>query len=213
MIPSRSRALGALVIVALPLARAAAQEQVAADPAVTRICLAPASVEAAPDGVDPVEAVSAAFSTFLTGPTLAAQPLTARLQSQVRQEAKLTGCGFLLLTTVKHERRPGGGGILGKMAGGAVQQGAWAVTGSAGSSMAGRVAAGAIAGAASSSINDYAALSRQKDELTLRYRLEDASGKVLVEDSEKRKAKADGDDLLTPIAQVASEAIAGAVGR
>jgi hypothetical protein len=206
------RAIGALLLVTLPLASAGAQDPAPAGPAVAQICLAPASVEAAPNGVDPVAAVSAAFSTFLNGPTLAVQPLSSRLQSQARQEAKLGGCAFLLLTTVKHERKTGGGGILGKMAGGAVQQGAWAVTGSVGGSMAGRVAAGAVAGAASSTINDYAMASRQKDELTLTYQLENAAGKVLVEDSEKRKAKADGEDLLTPIAQEASEAIAEAVG-
>jgi hypothetical protein len=69
------------------------------------------------------------------------------------------------------------------------------------------------AGAASSTINDYAMASRQKDELTLTYRLEDAGGKVLVEDSEKRKAKAHGEDLLTPVAQKAAEAIAEAVAK
>ena len=208
---SRSSALAALLIAAVPPAPATAQDPGAAGPPVAQICLAPATVEAAPNGVDPVAAVGAAFSTFLNGPTLAVQPLSARLQSQARQEAKLGGCGFLLLTTVKHERKTGGGGILGKMAGGAVQQGAWAVSGTVGGSMAGRVAAGAVAGAASSTINDYAMSSRQTDELTLTYRLEDAGGKVLVEDTEKRKAKADGEDLLTPIAQEASEAIAGAV--
>lgn len=207
------RAAPALLLVLLPLAPVAAQEPAAAAPAVTQICVAPATVEAAPNGVDPVAAVGEAFSTFLNGPTLAVQPLSSRLQSQARQEAKLGGCGFLLLTTVKHERKTGGGGILGKMAGGAVQQGAWAVTGTVGGSMAGRVAAGAVAGAASSTINDYAMSSRQKDELTLTYRLEDGSGKVLAEDSEKRKAKADGEDLLTPIAQKAAEAIAEAVAK
>ena len=203
------RAAGALLFLGLPLAPAMAQEPEPAAP-VAQICLAPASVEAAPNGVDPVAAVSAAFSTFLTGPTLAVQPLSSRLQSQARQEAKLGGCGFLLLTTVKHERKTGGSGFLGKMAGGAVQQGAWAVTGSVGGSTVGRVAAGAVAGAASSSVNDYAMASRQKDELTLKYRLEDASGKVLAEGSDKRKAKADGEDLLTPAAQKAAEAIAEA---
>ncbi|HEU4829774.1 MAG TPA: hypothetical protein VFT04_11330 [Gemmatimonadales bacterium] len=207
------RALAALALALTPLPRAAAQDSAPAGPAVTQICLAPASVEAAPNGVDPVAAVGDAFATFLNGPTLAVQPLTSRLQSQARQEAKLGGCGFLLLTTVKHERKTGGGGILGKMAGGAVQQGAWAVSGSVGGSMAGRVAAGAVAGAASSTVNDYAMASRQKDELTLTYRLEDGNGKLLAEDSEKRKAKADGEDLLTPLAQKASEAIAEAVAR
>jgi hypothetical protein len=209
----RSGAAAVLALVALPFASARAQDPAPAGAAVAQICLAPATVEAAPNGVDPVAAVSEAFSTFLNGPTLAVQPLSSRLQSQARQEAKLGGCGFLLLTTVKHERKTGGNGILGKMAGGAVQQGAWAVTGSVGGSMAGRVAAGAVAGAASSTINDYAMSSRVKDELTLTYRLEDGSGKVLAEDSEKRKAKADGEDLLTPIAQKAAEAIAEAVAQ
>lgn len=209
----RCRALAALALAMTPLAPAAAQDPAPAGPAVAQICLAPATVEAAPNGVDPVAAVGDAFSTFLSGPTLAVQPLSSRLQSQARQEAKLAGCGFLLLTTVKHERKTGGGGILGRMAGGAVQQGAWAVTGSVGGSMAGRVAAGAVAGAASTTINDYAMASRQKDELTLTWQLENAAGKVLVEDSDKRKAKADGEDLLTPIAQKASEEIAEAVAQ
>lgn len=209
----RCRALAALALAMTPLAPAAAQDPAPAGPAVAQICLAPATVEAAPNGVDPVAAVGDAFSTFLSGPTLAVQPLSSRLQSQARQEAKLAGCGFLLLTTVKHERKTGGGGLLGRMAGGAVQQGAWTVAGSAGSSTVGRVVAGAASGAASTTINDYAMSSRQKDELTLSYRLEDGNGKLLAEDSEKRKAKADGEDLLTPLAQKAAEAIAEAVAQ
>ena len=206
------RAIAALALLAAPLASSAAQDPAPAGQAV-QICLAPASVEAAPSGVDPVGAVRDAFSNFLTGPTLAVQPLSARLQSQVRQEAKLAGCAFLLLTTVKHQRKTGGGGILGGMAGGAVQQGAWAVAGSAGASTVGRVVAGAASGAASSAISNYAMSSRQKDELELTYRLENADGKVLLEDSDKRKAKSDGEDLLTPIVQKAAEAIADAVTK
>ena len=202
------RAIAALALLAAPLASSAAQEPAAAG-AVTQICLAPATVGAAPNGVDPVTAVRDAFSNFLTGPTLTVQQLSARLQSQVRQEAKLASCQFLLLTTVKHERKTGGG-FLGKMAGGAVQQGAWAATGAVGGSTVGRVVAGAAAGAASSTVSDYAMSSRQKDELVLTYRLENADGKVLVEKSDKRKAKSDGEDLLTPIVQKAAEAIADA---
>jgi hypothetical protein len=92
------------------------------------------------------------------------------------------------------------------VAGGAVQQGAWTVVGSAGSTV-GRVVAGAAAGAASSAVSDYAYSSRIKDELTLKYRLESGSGAVLVERSEKRKARSDGEDLLTPVVQRASEAV------
>jgi hypothetical protein len=198
---------------ALPLlllsAQASAQDTAQAAPRVTQICLAPAAVEAAPNGVDPLGAVRETFTSFLSGPSLGVAPLNARLQSQVREEAKLASCRYLLLTTVKHERKTGGGGLLGRVAGGAVQHGAWSVAGATGSTV-GRVVAGAAAGAASSAAYDYAASSRNKDELTLTYRLESA-GTVLVEKSGKRKAKSDGEDLLTPLVQRASEAIANAV--
>ena len=174
---------------------------------VTQICLAPAAVETAPTGVDPVSAVRETFISFLTGPTLTAEPLSARLPSQVREEAKLNGCAFLLFPTIKHERKTGGGGLFGKVASEAVQQGAYSVSGST-SSTVGRVVAGAAAGAATGAASDYASSSRVKDELTLSYRLESASGAALLEKSEKRKAKTDGEDLLTPLVQRAAEGIA-----
>lgn len=201
---------GSLLILLRP-AQATGQSDATTAPTVTQICLAPVTVEAAPTGVDPVTAVRDAFTSFLTGPSLAVQPLSARLQSQVREEAKLAGCQFLLLPSLKHERKTGGG-LLGKVAGGAVQQGAWAVTGSTGSTL-GRVAVGAAAGAASSAVSDYAYSSRQKDELTLSYRLEGAGGRVLLDKSEKRKAKSDGEDLLTPVAQRAAEQVANAAAK
>ena len=37
---------------------------------VRTICLAPASIEAAPSGADPVAAVRETFTSFLTGPSL-----------------------------------------------------------------------------------------------------------------------------------------------
>jgi hypothetical protein len=47
----------------------------------------------------------------------------------------------------------------------------------------------------------------------LSYRLESAGGRAVLEHSEKRKAKTDGEDLLTPLAQRAAEAIADAVSQ
>ena len=201
---------GALPMLLAPAATVA-QNGAPAAANVTQICLAPVAVEAAPTGMDPVAAVRDAFTSFLTGPSLAVQPLTARLQSQVREEAKLAGCSFLLLPSLKHQRKSGGG-LFGKVASGAVQQGAWAATGSA-SSTVGRVVAGAAAGAASSAVIDYASYSRNKDELTLKYRLESGTGAVLVEKSEKRKAKSDGEDLLTPVVQRAAEAVVEAAAK
>jgi hypothetical protein len=174
----------------------------------TRICLAPATVESAVgNSADAANAVRETFTSFLTGPSLAVRPLNARLQSQVREEAKASGCRYLLLPTVKHQRKSSGGGLLGRMAGGAVEQGAWRAGAAAGGTVGG-VAAGAAAGAAGAAANNYAYSVRTKDELALSYRLESADGRVLLDKSEKRKAKSDGEDLLTPLVQHASEAVA-----
>jgi hypothetical protein len=181
----------------LPITPVAAQDA----PAVQRICLAPASVEAAPSGSNPVAAVRESFTSFLTGPTLGVTPLQARLESQVRQEAKLAGCAYLLLPTIKHQRKTGGG---------AAEQGAYSVAGSSGST-AGRIAASAAAGAARTATWDYAHNFRSKDELVLTWRLEGPNGAELRQGKAKKKAGSDGEDLLTPLVQSASEAIAAAV--
>lgn len=206
------RAIIGVLLASGPVTAVTAQDTAPNAKTATQICLAPVTVEATPAGMDPVAAVRDAFMNFLTGPSLGVQPLNARLQSQVREEAKLADCRFLLLPSIKHERKTGGGGLLGRVAGGAVQSGAWAVAGSAGST-AGRVVAGAAAGAASSAVSGYASGSQQSDELTISYRLESADGKVLLKKSGKQKAKSAGEDLLTPVVQRAAEAIANAVAK
>ena len=193
----------------LSLLLPAAPLQAQGAPAPTKICLAPANVEAAPTGSDPVAAVRETFTSFLTGPTLGVTPLNARLESQVRQEAKLAGCSYLLLPTIKHARKTGGG-MLSRVAGGAAEYGAWSVASGAGST-AERVAASAAAGAARTAAWDYAHNFQAKDELTLAWRLENQDGKELKKGKEKRKADSNGEDLLTPLVQGASEAIAAAL--
>ncbi|HUF35345.1 MAG TPA: hypothetical protein VMN37_05300, partial [Gemmatimonadales bacterium] len=59
--------------------------------------------------------------------------------------------------------------------------------------------------------SDLAHNTRSKDEMGLSYRLESADRKVLTEKTVKRKASSDGEDLLTPLAQQAAEAVAAAV--
>lgn len=204
---SRNFGLVVLVMMAAP-GTASAQDSAA----VKRICLAPATVEASASSDAAIGAVQEAFTTYLSGPTLATQPLKARLTSQVRQEAHQAGCPYLLLATVKHEKKRGSG-ILGRVAAGAVQQGAWEAgmgSGSAAGRIAGQAAYGAAGAAATAA---YASTFHAKDELTLSYRLESPEGKVLAEDRDKRKAKADGEDLLTPLVEKAAEAIAGVVSR
>lgn len=188
---------------------------VAVHPAVdtTRICLAQASVEASVgDASAAAAAVREMFTSFLTGPSLHPEPLTARLVSQVREEARRAGCPYLLLMTLRHERKRSGGGLLGRMAAGAAQQGVWEA-GAASSSAAGRIAGQAAYGAAGQAASVYASSVHTNDEVTLGYRLEAGDGRVMLEKTDKRKAKSDGEDVLTPLVQQASEAIAGATTK
>lgn len=195
-----------LLLALLPWASAAAMER--AD--TTRVCLAPTTVEASTgDANTVVKAVGERLTGFLTGPTLGVQPLSSRLTSQVRTEAHQANCRYLLLTTVKQQHKSGSH-ILGRAAGEAVQAGAWRAASSIGST-AGGIAASAASGAASGAVSDMASGVRAKDELTLTYRLEGAGGEVLAEKAAKRKAGSDGEDLLTPLAQQAAEAVAAAV--
>jgi hypothetical protein len=200
----RFAALSLLGVV--PLASALAQQ-----PAGTRICLAPTSAKMVAGNTETaMTAVRETFTSFLTGPSLSVAPLNARLSSQVREEAKIAGCQYLLITTITHERKQSNG-LLKRAATGAAEAGAWQALGSARSTEA-RVAAGAAASAAVAARNmsyDF----RTKDQLALTYRLERADGTVLAENSEKRTAKSDGEDLLTPMVERASEAIATAVAK
>ena len=54
-----------------------------------RICIAPPTAQmASGSSTDAANAVRESFTSFLTGPSLAVTPLTARLASQAREEAK-----------------------------------------------------------------------------------------------------------------------------
>jgi hypothetical protein len=187
-----------------PLALAQAQEGVK-----TEICLVPTSVEAAVgDSKNAATAVQDSFTGFLTGPTLGVRPLSAQLESQARQEAKAAGCRYLLFTKVSHHRKQRS--ALNQALAGAVQQGAWSAVGQAGGGAA-AIAANAAAGAASATAAELANSTQNKDQMTLGYRLEAADGTVVIDKSGKRKAESDGEDLLTPLARQASEAVAAAV--
>ena len=83
----------------LPFATATAQER----PAGARICLAPTKAEMAAGNTESaVTAVRETFTSFLTGPSLSVTPLSARLQSQAREEAKQASCPYVLITSIKH---------------------------------------------------------------------------------------------------------------
>ena len=202
-----SKIISIVFAVPLPIATAIAQE----NPHAARICLAPAKAEMVTGNTETaITAVRETFTSFLTGPSLGVTPLEARLASQAREEAKQKSCPHVLLTTIKHQRKQDHG-FLRRATTGAVETGAWQVLGSARSTEA-RVAAGAAVSAAVAA-RDVAYAFRTKDELELTYRLESADGTVLLDKTEKRTAKSDGEDVLTPVVEKASEAIAAIVTK
>jgi hypothetical protein len=166
-----------------------------------RICLAPATAQAAlGNSADVIGAVRETFTSFLTGPSVTVTPLESRLAGQAREEAKLAQCPYVLFPTVRHERKSSG--MLGRIAAGAIQSGAWEAAGRMPSSTSRVLAGTASAGAASYSV--YSQI-KSRDVLNLEYRLESGDGRVLVEKKSQRNAGSDGEDLLTPLVQSAAE--------
>ena len=102
-------------------------------------------------------------------------------------------------------------GLLRRATSGAIEAGAGQVIGSARSTEA-RIAAGAATQAAMAA-REVSYSVKTKDELELTYRLESATGAVLLDKTEKRTAKSDGEDVLTPLVERASEAIASQVAK
>jgi CelD/BcsL family acetyltransferase involved in cellulose biosynthesis len=176
------------------------------------ICLAPPSAQwPSTNSNDASAALGEVFKGYLTGPTLSVTPLTAKLPSQAREEARRANCKFVLFVTAKLEHKSETGGVLGKVGSRAVQEAAWGA-GFETSNAAKRVAAFGASGAARAAA-DIAATTKLRDELELSYRLESESGTVLKEDKAKRKAKSDGEDILTPLAEHAAEEIAAIVSK
>lgn len=202
MHPGRSLALIAPLLAGRVLAAQA--------PEPMRICLAPTTVEASGNATAAADAVRETFTSFLTGPSVKSQPLESRLASQAREEAKQAGCPFVLMTTLKLVTKRSGGGVLGQVVAGAARQGAAEVLSGRTGSAAGRIVGSAAYGGVNVAASQYATSIRTRDELSLGWRLESADGSVRGEGRDKRSAKSDGEDLLTPLAQAAAERVLAA---
>jgi hypothetical protein len=126
-------------------------------------------------------------STYLTGPSLRTVALDARLLTITLTRKRSNGGGF--------------GRALGEAAGAA----AWHMPYGA-SATANVARSAAIAG--SSAVSSMASNTRAKDELLLEYRLLSESKTVMREGKDTAKAKADGEDLLTPLVERMADAVA-----
>lgn len=155
------------------------------------------------NAVDAANGVRDLIASYLQGPGIKAITLEAKLPSLAAAEAGQKGCGSLLITSV---RRKSSNRKLLKALGQAAGSSSYSLPyggSSVGSTMA---RAGTTAGLQTAS--SMAQSTRAKDELSLEYRLQSADGKVQFgPKTEKRTAKTDGEDLLTPTVTRAAEAI------
>jgi hypothetical protein len=142
--------------------------------------------------------------SYLTGPSVKTVLLEAKLPSQASEEAKQKGCEPLLLVTLT--RKAATHGFLNALGRGANTT-SWQLPGggSAASAAARAGAAGGLQAAAT-----MAQSTKTKDEVSLEYRLLAADGQIqLGPRTERRTAKSDGEDLLTPVvAEVAKVIVA-----
>ncbi len=154
---------------------------------------------------------------LMSGPAVEIAALDSRLVMQVEAEAQQKQCDFILFTgvTVKHSS----GGGFGKF----MKAGSLAANMTPVGMMAHSVGAAAAAQAANAAMQTAAMSAQQqaqsqlaqfngqiksKDDVTVEYHLfPTGQEKAVLENSLKGKAKADGEDVLSPLIQQAAEAV------
>lgn len=159
-------------------------------------------------GAEMADPIRNSVVQYLAGPAVEVTTLEARVPAQIEAEAKQKECDFILYTNVNHKKGGGGfGGMFGKVAPVINQV---PVYGSTGAVVAGSVAKTTIMTAANMSDN-----VKNKDEITLEYQLvSSASSAQVAANKLKGKAKADGEDVFSPLLeQMATNVLSVAVKR
>ena len=179
----------------------------ASAPACIAIVL-PSAKGAAGDATEFATSLRELFVSYLTGPSLRAITLDARLASQAIEEARQKECGHVLVTSIERKRNDGSG--WGRALGRAAGTAAWYGVPYGGTAATAAARGAAVAGA--HAISTMAESTKAKDEVTLEYRFGTLDSALRATPrTDKAKAKNDGEDLLTPLVERAAEAIAAAV--
>jgi hypothetical protein len=153
------------------------------------------------------EAVRELIASYLAGPVLEIVPLEARISAQVDAEANGRNCTHVLYTSLEQEKR-NAKGIFSKVAKTAgVLPSLPKLGGLSGSTTAIQ--------AIDNLLRDQAGSVKAKDEFTLQYRLLNVGGETPpLEDTLSAKAKEDGEDLLSQLAeQLATITLTSTVGQ
>lgn len=159
---------------------------------------------------DPAQLLREDIASFLRGPGIEVVPLEARIPLQIEAEALEKDCDYVLLASLDKARGGKGRRALGRAM---ALAGPLAGMVPAAGSLSGAVA-GQVAGAALSGVGTLASGVRAKDIVTFEYRLLAlGSSEPVLENSATRKAKTDGEDVLSPLLETAATEIVIEVKR
>jgi hypothetical protein len=237
---TKSRNLGCLLLSGLALTVPPSQAADTATAAVLPqraaravVCITPPAAQLGQgnnSAVDVSEPVRTSLGTYMAGPAVELVRLTARIPVQIQAEASDMSCGYVLQSSVTHKK--GGGGFLKNLAPLAgmlpMLGGVGGMGGDMAGSMAGSMAASAISNAAATAAaqsmqNDVMAAMtgaqqsnvKKGDTIMVEYALTPlGAAQPLKKAKFDRRAKQDGEDLLSPLLeQVASEVVTLVVGR
>jgi hypothetical protein len=179
-------------------------------PGTIRIGVAGFKTGAVGEGLNAAELTGAIQNTlgeFLKGTKIELVALEAKLSSALAAEIKQKECDYVLNATVSHKKGGGGFGMFSKIAPAIGNVVPMAGMGSRAGAIAGQVASTAVYTAANAAGN-----VKSKDELTLDLKLDAAAGGAAALAKQfKTKAKSDGEDIISPLAEQAAAAILAAV--
>ncbi len=186
----------------------AAPEAGAKKAGVVRFGLSNVKVGAVGEGLSASELATAmqnSLTQYLKAPNVEVVLLEAALPSAIEAEAKQKECDYVIYANITHKKGSSGG--FGKAFSGVIAPTVGRIgighTGSVAGNIAGQAATAAIVSAGTMAANVKA-----KDEVALDVRLQ-APGNATPTTSKqlKAKAKADGEDILTPLIEQAAQAI------
>ncbi len=158
------------------------------------------------DSISPADlaaAVQSALGKYLNAPNVEVVPIQAVVPSAISAEATGKDCDFTAFLTASHKKGSGGFGMfksLAPMISNAVPLGGNSGTYSGNASSPTAITAPSVS-----------ARVKNKDEFTLDLRLDLPAGAALLERSIKVKARANGEDIISPAVEQAAKAIVEAL--
>jgi hypothetical protein len=155
-------------------------------------------------GANVAEPIRNTIVQYLTGPAQEVVPLGAMIPTQIEAEATSKQCDYILYSSIAQKIGGGGFSMLKKVGSmSSMVPGVGMMTGSMTGAMTAAAASSVMTGAASA-----ASTVKAKSDVTFEYKLiAPGADKPLVANTEKVKAKEDGEDVITPLIEQAATAI------